>query len=95
MSNQIRTIVKASIRKAAHIEKIRLRKDLNADALFATMRSGFEKIKDHRPCQVQHTLPDTLMSAFAMFSLEDPSLLAFKLVCRNNYKNCCPILLAM
>ncbi len=36
MSNQIRTIVKASIRKAAHIEKIRLRKDLNADALFAT-----------------------------------------------------------
>ena len=43
MSNQIRTLVKASIRKSAHIEKIRLRKDLNADALFATMRSGFEK----------------------------------------------------
>ncbi len=77
MSNQIRTIVKASIRKAAHIEKIRLRKDLNADALFATMRSGFEKVKDHRPGQVQHTLTDTLMSAFAMFSLKDPSLLAF------------------
>ena len=75
MSNQIRTIVKASIRKAAHIEKIRLRKDLNADALFATMRSGFEKIKDHRPGQVQHTWTDTLMLAFAMFSLEDPSLL--------------------
>ncbi len=43
MSNQIRTLVKASIRKSAHIEKIRLRKDLNADALFATMRHGFEK----------------------------------------------------
>ena len=71
MSNQIRTIVKASIRQAAHIEQIRLRKDLNADALFATMRSGFEKIKDHRPGQVKHTLADTLMSAFAMFSLKD------------------------
>ena len=77
MLNQIRTIVKASIRKAAHIKKIRLRKDLNADALFATMRSGFEKVKDHRPGQVQHTLADTLMSAFTMFSLKDPSLLAF------------------
>lgn len=77
MSNQIRTIVKSSIRKSASIEKIRLRKDLNADALFATMRSGFKKIKDHRPGQVKHTLADTLMSAFAMFSLKDPSLLAF------------------
>ena len=41
------------------------------------MRSGFEKIKDHRSGQVKHTLTDTLMSAFAMFSLKDPSLLAF------------------
>lgn len=77
MSNQITTIMKANKRESTRIEKIRLRKHLNADALFATMRSGFEKIKDHRPGDVQHRLDDVLMSGFAMFSLKDPSLLAF------------------
>jgi hypothetical protein len=77
MSNQITAIMKACKRKSARNEKIRLRKHLNADALFATMRAGFKKIKDHRPGTVQHSLADTLMSAFAMFSLKDPSLLAF------------------
>jgi hypothetical protein len=77
MSNQITAIMKARKRKSARNEKIRLRKYLNADALFATMLAGFKKIKDHRPGTVQHSLADTLMSAFAMFSLKDPSLLAF------------------
>jgi len=58
-------------------EKIKLRKHLNADALFDAMRTGFSKIEDHRQGNVQHSLADGLMSGFAMFSLKDPSLLAF------------------
>ena len=77
MSNQITAIMKTHKRKTERDEKIRLRKHLNADALFATMRAGFNTIKDHRVGEVQHTLADTLMSGFAMFSLKDPSLLAF------------------
>ena len=57
--------------------KIKLRKYLNADALFKRVYSGFEKIKDHRLGNTKISLPDALMSAFAMFSLKDPSLLAF------------------
>lgn len=77
MSNQITAIMKTRKRITARDEKIRLRKHLNADALFATMRTGFNTIQDHRPGEVQHSLADTLMSGFAMFSLKDPSLLAF------------------
>jgi hypothetical protein len=58
-------------------KKIKLRNDLNADALFSQVRSGFEKIPDHRAKNSTISLPDALMSAFAMFSLKDPSLLAF------------------
>ena len=77
MSNQIKTIMKNRKREIARVQRIRLRKHLNADALFATMQTGLKKIKDHRPGTVQHSLADTLMSGFAMFSLKDPSLLAF------------------
>ena len=58
--------------------KVKLRKYLNADALFSIVRSGFEKIKDHRSNNIKIALADALMSAFAMFSLKDPSLLAFE-----------------
>jgi hypothetical protein len=58
--------------------KVKLRKYLNADALFSLVRSGFEKIKDHRSGDIKISLTDALMSAFAMFSLKDPSLLAFE-----------------
>jgi hypothetical protein len=53
------------------------RKHLSADALFHLVRSGFATISD--PCceDVNISLTDTLMSAFAMFSLKAPSLLAF------------------
>jgi len=77
MSNQITAIMKTRKRETARVQQIRLRKHLNADALFATMQTGFKKIKDHRPGTVQHSLADTLMAGFAMFSLKDPSLLAF------------------
>jgi len=55
----------------------RLRKHLNADALFRCLHSGFERIPDHRNGDVEMSLADTLMSGFAIFSLKDPSLLAF------------------
>ena len=77
MSNQIKAIVKAHSRDIARSKEIKLRKHLNADALLSTMKTGFDKIEDHRPGTIQHSLGDTLMSGFAMFSLKDPSLLAF------------------
>ncbi len=53
------------------------RKHLSADALFRLVRSGFTNIPDHRCDDVDISLTDALMSAFAMFSLKSPSLLAF------------------
>jgi hypothetical protein len=54
-----------------------VRKHLSADALFRVVRSGFAHIPDPRCADVDISLTDTLMSAFAMFSLTAPSLLAF------------------
>ena len=56
---------------------MKIRHQLSADGLFRVVRQGFEKIEDHRPKNVTIPLPDALLSAFAMFSLKDPSLLAF------------------
>lgn len=56
---------------------MKIRKHLSASGLFRLIRSGFEKVKDHRVGDIKITLADALMSAFAMFSLKDPSLLAF------------------
>ena len=53
------------------------RKHLSADALFGLLRTGFAALADHRPGNPDISLADTLMSAFAMFSLKSPSLLAF------------------
>lgn len=58
-------------------QKIRLRKQLNADALFANIRQKFEKIPEFRIGEPDISIPDALMSAFAIFSLKDPSLLRF------------------
>ena len=52
------------------------RKTLSADALHRLLAGEFCKIPDLRP-KVGVPLPDALLSAFAMFSLKDPSLLAF------------------
>lgn len=56
---------------------MKIRKHLSASGLFRLVRSGFEKVKDRRIGDVKIALADALMSAFAMFSLKDPSLLAF------------------
>ena len=58
-------------------QKIRLRKQLNADALFASIRQKLEKIPEFRIGEPNISIPDALMSAFAIFSLKDPSLLQF------------------
>lgn len=66
--------------RPAHGQKTNnTRKYLPADALFTLLREGFERILDYRPpdVDVSISLPDALMSAFAVFSLKDPSLLAF------------------
>jgi Transposase DDE domain len=53
------------------------RKHLSADALHALIRARFAQIPDGRQSSSGISLADALMSAFAMFSLKDPSLLAF------------------
>ncbi|KAF5421278.1 MAG: Transposase DDE domain-containing protein [Candidatus Methanomarinus sp.] len=59
-------------------QKIKHRKNLNADALFSLVRSDFKKIKDLRSNNIKISLSDALMSGFAMFSLKGPSLLVFE-----------------
>jgi hypothetical protein len=53
------------------------RKHLSADALFRLVHSGFASLPDYRVGETEIALADALMSAFAMFSLKAPSLLAF------------------
>ena len=53
------------------------RKHLCADALFRLVHNSFANIPDHRCDDAGISLPDARMSAFAMFSLKSPSLLAF------------------
>jgi hypothetical protein len=53
------------------------RKHLSADALVNLLRNRFEKVTDHRSGAPAISVADALMSGFAMFSLKDPSLLAF------------------
>jgi disulfide oxidoreductase YuzD len=55
-----------------------VRKHLSASGLFKIAYARFEKIKDIRADNQKVSLADALMSAFAMFSLKDPSLLAFE-----------------
>ena len=55
----------------------KFRKHLSADALYALLRTGCGGIPEHRQGTPIISLADALMSAFAMFCLKDPSLLAF------------------
>lgn len=59
------------------LKKIKMRNHLNADAMFATVRQDLTLVPDHRANNSKIPVADSLMSAFAMFSLKDPSLLAF------------------
>jgi hypothetical protein len=53
------------------------RKNLSADGLLALVRRSFARVPDPRQPQPPIPLTDALMSAFALFTLKDPSLLAF------------------
>src|SRR4051794_7267953 len=54
----------------------RQRQHLHFDALMQLARRGFEKLPEQRRCPA-FSLADTLMAGLALFSLKDPSLLAF------------------
>jgi hypothetical protein len=53
------------------------RKNLTQDAMMTTSRNRFSGITDHRKRDCKISLPDALMSGYAMFALKDPSLLLF------------------
>ncbi len=63
--------------KTSEPVKIKMRKHLNADTLFQTMHDDFKNVPDTRKGETKIEIADALMSGFAMFSLKDPSLLAF------------------
>jgi hypothetical protein len=50
---------------------------LSASGLFKLVYAGLETMKDIRAGNQKVSLADAAMSAFAVFSLKDPSLLAF------------------
>src|SRR5436190_12850839 len=54
----------------------RQRRHLHFDALIARARRRFEQLPEQRRCP-DFSLADTLMAGLALFSLKDPSLLAF------------------
>lgn len=64
-----------------------VRKKLNADAMFDIIRKDFQKIQDQRAVNSRISLPDALMSGFAMFQLKYPSLLAFDKFCNEKPDN--------
>ncbi len=57
-----------------------LKNIFSMDNLLKRVRAGFEQIKDHRASNISISLSDALMSALAMFSIKDSSLLEF-LIC--------------
>jgi hypothetical protein len=54
------------------------RKHLSGDALIQLLRDEFQQLSDAAPAPDRITLTDALLSGFALFSLKDPSLLAFQ-----------------
>lgn len=57
---------------------MKTRKHLSASGLLQLVRQGFARIKDARAENTKISLRDALMSGFTLFSLKDPSLLAFE-----------------
>lgn len=57
--------------------RLRLRRHLHFDALVQLSRRRFEQLPEPRRCPT-FSLADTLMAGLALFSLKDPSLLAFQ-----------------
>ncbi len=57
---------------------IRIKEKLNANSLILLLRNHFAKIPDHRSDNCKISLVDGIMSAYAMFSLKEQSVLAFE-----------------
>ena len=59
------------------------RKHLSLDAMISLLRRRGELLPDARSRESMISISDAFMSAFAMFSLKDPSLLAFEARCND------------
>lgn len=60
----------------------RPRRYLNADSLIASLKTRFAEVADkRRKASCRYSMADTLLAAFAMFSLKAPSLLNFEEQC--------------
>ncbi len=60
----------------------KLRKQLSAPGLLATIGTRFRRVPDHRSGNRSVGLSDALMSGLAVFGLKCPSLLQFDQRCR-------------
>jgi Transposase DDE domain len=65
----------------------RLQEKITFDDLMETLSEEFAQLPDHRRANSSYELADVLRSAFAMFSLKSPSLLAFKELSKQEEKN--------
>jgi hypothetical protein len=65
----------------------RLQEKITFDDLMEILSEEFARVPDHRRSNSSYDLADVLRSAFAMFSLKSPSLLAFKELTRQEEKN--------
>ncbi|MCD0458824.1 hypothetical protein [Roseiconus lacunae] len=55
------------------------RRGLSADSLHETLRRRFQDVHDsRRQASCRFSMPDTLMSAFAMFATKQPSMLTYE-----------------
>lgn len=73
----LKNLVNRNRNSSKTFRRIKMRAHLNADTLYAQIREDFAKVKDHRASNTKIPLTDILMSGFALFSVKDPSLLAF------------------
>ena len=65
----------------------RLQEKITFDDVMETLSEEFAQLPDHRRANSSYELADVLRSAFAMFSLKSPSLLAFKELTKQEEKN--------
>lgn len=65
----------------------KLQEKITFDALMKMLSEEFAQIQDHRRANRSYALADVLRSAFAMFSLKSPSLLAFQEQTKQEEKN--------
>ncbi|MFP7755663.1 hypothetical protein ACLG6S_13630 [Thermodesulfobacteriota bacterium B35] len=76
--SSLKNIVNRHRNSGKTFRRIRMRCHLNADKLYARIRTDFDMVPDHRASNSSIAITDALLSGFAMFCLKDPSLLAFE-----------------